>query len=187
MNRGDHWSQGTADAIQQNLNLLERSDAKYTLILSGDHIYRMAYEALLKSHKKHGADVTIACMEVTVEEASAFGVIVVNKDLEIVAFEEKPKKPTPLHDDPKQCLASMGLYVFSTELLKSTLIADQQDKDQNHDFGQEILPKLLKEFSVQAYKFGNEKGRVTPDRYWRDDGAIDAYYQANMDLLKPIP
>ena len=187
MNRGDHWYQGTADAIYQNLNLLERSDAKYTLILSGDHIYRMDYEALLKSHKEHGADVTIACMEVSVEEASAFGVIVANKDLQIVEFDEKPKTPTPLHDDPQKCLVSMGLYVFSTELLNRALIADQQNKDSNHDFSQDILPKLLKEYSVQAYKFGNEQGRVTPDRYWRDVGTIDAFYQANMDLLKPIP
>lgn len=187
MNRGDHWYQGTADAIYQNLNLLERSDAKYTLILSGDHIYRMDYEALLKSHKEQGADVTIACMEVTIEEASAFGVIATDKDLQIVEFEEKPHSPTPLHDDPQKCLVSMGLYVFSCELLKKALVEDQQIENSNHDFGQDILPKLLKEYSVKAYKFGSEQGRVTPDRYWRDVGTIDAYYQANMDLLKPVP
>ncbi|MBM9512128.1 glucose-1-phosphate adenylyltransferase [Desulfogranum marinum] len=187
MNRGDHWYQGTADAICQNLNLLERSDAQYTLILSGDHIYRMDYEALLKSHKERGADVTLACMEVSVEKATAFGVIVANKNLQVVEFEEKPKIPTPLHDDPQKCLASMGVYVFSTELLKNVLTADQQDKNSKHDFGRDIIPKLLKEYSVQAYKFGKKKGRVTPDRYWRDVGTIDAYYQANMDLLKPIP
>ncbi len=187
MNRGDHWYQGTADAICQNLNLLERSDAQYTLILSGDHIYRMDYEALLKSHKERGADVTLACMEVSVEKASSFGVIVANKDLQVVEFEEKPKTPAPLHNDPQKCLASMGVYVFSTELLKNALTADQQDKDSKHDFGRDIIPKLLKEYSVQAYKFGKKKGRVTPDRYWRDVGTIDAYYQANMDLLKPIP
>jgi len=187
MNRGDHWYQGTADAIYQNLNLLERSNAEYTLILSGDHIYRMDYDALLKSHKEKGADVTIACMEVPVEEASAFGVIVVNKDLQILEFEEKPKIPTPLHDDPQKCLVSMGLYVFSGDLLKKALREDQQSRRSNHDFGRDILPKLLNKYSVTAYKFGNEQGRVTPDRYWRDVGTIDAYYQANMDLLKPNP
>lgn len=187
MNRGDHWYQGTADAIFQNLNLLERSDAEYTLILSGDHIYRMDYEALLKSHKERGADVTIACMEVSVEEASAFGVIVANQDLHVREFEEKPRKPTPLPDNPQKCLVSMGLYVFSSRLLQEALINDQQNAGSNHDFGHDILPALLKDHSVQAYKFGSEQGRVTPDRYWRDVGTIDAYYQANMDLLKPVP
>ncbi len=187
MNRGDHWYQGTADAIFQNLNLLERSDAQYTLILSGDHIYRMDYEALLKSHKEQGADVTIACMEVAVEEASAFGVIVADQDMRIRKFEEKPKTPTPLPDNPKKCLVSMGLYVFSSQLLKDVLIDDQQSANSKHDFGHDILPKLLDQYSVQAYKFGSEQGRVTPDRYWRDVGTIDAYYQANMDLLKPVP
>lgn len=187
MNRGDHWYQGTADAIFQNLNLLERSDAEYTLILSGDHIYRMDYEALLKSHKERGADVTIACMEIAVEEASAFGVIVADEHLNISEFEEKPQNPTPIQDNPRKCLVSMGLYVFSSELLKKALVEDQQNTGSNHDFGHDILPKLLNEYSVQAYKFGSDQGRVTPDRYWRDVGTIDAYYQANMDLLKPVP
>lgn len=188
MNNGKHWYQGTADAIYQNLNLLERSDAKYTLILSGDHIYRMDYEAMLESHKEQGADVTIACMEVAVEEASsAFGVIVANKDLQILEYEEKPQKPTPLHDDPQKCLASMGLYVFSTDLLKKVLIEDQQNLDSGHDFGHDILPKMIQKYSLHAYIFGKEQGRVTPDRYWRDVGTIDAYYQANMDLLHPVP
>lgn len=188
MNNGKHWYQGTADAIYQNLNLLERSDAKYTLILSGDHIYRMDYEAMLESHKEQGADVTIACMEVAVKKASnAFGVIVANKDLQIVEYEEKPRNPTPLHDDPQKCLASMGLYVFSTDLLKKVLIEDQQDLDSGHDFGHDILPKMIQKYSLHAYIFGKEQGRVTPDRYWRDVGTIDAYYQANMDLLQPVP
>ena len=187
MNEGNHWYQGTADAIYQNLNLLERSDADYTLILSGDHIYRMDYDALLDVHKDSGAAVTIACMEVPVEEASAFGVVSVNKDLQITAFEEKPEHPTTLPDNPEKSLVSMGLYVFSSELLKDALIADQKNPDSNNDFGQDILPTLLKDHVLQAYKFGSEDGRVVPDRYWRDVGTIDAYYQANMDLLDPVP
>ena len=187
MNRGDHWYQGTADAIFQNLNLLERSDAEYTLILSGDHIYRMDYEALLRYHQDHKADVTIACMEVGVEEARGFGVIEVDEHLNIIEFEEKPKNPKSLPEDPQKCLASMGLYVFSSELLKQSLVEDQQNPESVHDFGKDILPRLLQNHKVQAYKFGSDTGRVTPDRYWRDVGTIDAFYQANMDLLKPVP
>ena len=187
MNEGNRWYEGTADAIYQNLNLLERSDAEYTLILSGDHIYRMDYDALLDVHKDSGAAVTIACMEVPVEEASAFGVVSVNEDLQITAFEEKPEQPTTLPDNAEKSLVSMGLYVFSSKLLKEALIEDQKNPDSNNDFGQDILPALLKDHTIQAYKFGSEEGRVVPDRYWRDVGTIDAYYQANMDLLDPVP
>lgn len=188
MNNGKQWYQGTADAIYQNLNLLERSDAEYTLILSGDHIYRMDYAALLESHKEQNADVTIACMEVTTDAASnTFGVIVANQDLKVVNYEEKPQNPVPLHDNPQKCLASMGLYVFSTDLLKKVLLEDHQNNDSGHDFGHDILPKLIEKHSIHAYTFGKEYGRVTPDRYWRDVGTIDAFYQANMDLLRPVP
>ncbi len=187
MNSGEHWYQGTADAIFQNLNLLDRSNAEYTLILSGDHIYRMDYAAMLSSHQEQGADVTIACMEVPVEEAKAFGVVVTNGELKIIDFEEKPGQPTPLPENPEKALVSMGLYVFSTELLSRALVEDQQNDASTHDFGKDILPRLVQHHKVQAYKFGGARGRVTPDRYWRDVGTLDAYYQANMDLLKPFP
>ncbi|CAA6809429.1 MAG: Glucose-1-phosphate adenylyltransferase (EC, partial [uncultured Thiotrichaceae bacterium] len=187
MNRGNHWYQGTADAIFQNLNLLERNGAAYTLILSGDHIYRMDYEALLKSHEKSGADVTVTCMEVPKEEAGAFGVVGVDEAMRIKAFEEKPENPSPVPGKPDACLASMGLYVFDSQLLKQALLEDQQDPDSQHDFGHDILPKLLANYNIMAYQFDGEQGRVTPDRYWRDVGTIDAYYQANMDLLEPVP
>jgi glucose-1-phosphate adenylyltransferase len=187
MNRGEHWYEGTADAIFQNLNLLERSNPEYTMILSGDHIYRMDYDAMLKSHQASSADVTIACMEVSTEEARQFGVVVINDDQQIIAFEEKPDQPTPIPSNPQKALVSMGLYVFSTELLKTALMRDQQMKDSSHDFGKDVLPRLVKDKKVYAYKFGGEQGRVTPDRYWRDVGTIDAYYKANMDLLAPVP
>ncbi len=187
MNEGKHWYQGTADAIFQNLNLLERSDAEYTLILSGDHIYRMDYAALLEAHKTNGAEVTIACMEVPVAEASAFGVVGVDENLQIKVFEEKPEQPTPLPGNPETCLVSMGLYVFSTQLLRAALLEEQQNENTGHDFGHDILPKLLQNHHVQAYRFGDDEGRVTPDRYWRDVGTIEAYYQANMDLLEAEP
>ncbi|MFT5702538.1 MAG: glucose-1-phosphate adenylyltransferase [Desulforhopalus sp.] len=188
MNRGEHWYEGTADAIYQNLNLMERSDTDYTLILSGDHIYRMDYEAMLRFHQDHGGDVTVACMEVPIEEAKgAFGVAIINKQLQIIDYEEKPEDPTPLPADPDKTLASMGLYVFPTELLKKVVTQDQHNPASGHDFAKDILPLLVQNRKVYAYKFGGEKGRVTQDRYWRDVGTIDAYYKANMDLLKPIP
>jgi len=147
----------------------------------------MDYEEMLISHKVSGADVTIACMEIPTEEASAFGVVVINEDQQIIAFEEKPDQPTPIPSNPQKALVSMGLYVFSTQLLKAALIHDQQRKDSSHDFGKDVLPLLVQDKKVYAYRFGGEQGRVTPDRYWRDVGTIDAYYNANMDLLAPVP
>jgi len=187
MRHGEHWYKGTADAIYQNLNLLDRSDAGFTLILSGDHIYRMDYATMLKSHQKRGADVTVACMEVPINQASEFGIVTTNETGQIISFEEKPEQPTGSLSNPDMALASMGLYVFSTKLLKAALEQDQKNHDSQHDFGKDILPILINEHKVQAFIFGSEEGRVSPDRYWQDVGTIDAYYQANMDLLKPVP
>ena len=187
MQHGEHWYKGTADAIYQNLNLLDSSHADFTLILSGDHIYRMDYAAMIKAHQKRGADVTIACMEILIDEASEFGIVTTNEVGQIISFEEKPEQPTGSLSNPDMALASMGLYVFSTKLLKAALEQDKKNLDSQHDFGKDILPMLLNEHKVQAYLFGKEDGRVSPDRYWQDVGTIDAYYQANMDLLKPVP
>ena len=187
MRHGEHWYQGTADAICQNQYLLDSIDADYILILSGDHIYRMDYSAMLNAHQKNEADVTVACMEVDIDEASEFGVVATNRDNRIIAFEEKPEEPTPSPLVPDKALASMGLYVFSTKLLKEVLEKDQENSESKHDFGQDILPQMIHHHKVQAYLFGSEEGRVLPDRYWRDVGTIDAYYQANMDLLEPSP
>ena len=187
MRHGDHWYKGTADAIYQNLNLLDRSDAKYTLILSGDHIYRMDYAAMLKDHQKNGVDVTMACMEVPINEAGEFGIVTINEKNQVIAFEEKPAQPQPSPTNPNSALVSMGLYVFSTRLLTNVLQQDQLNLDSNHDFGKDILPMLIHDHNVQSYDFGNDKGRVLPDRYWRDVGTIDAYFQANMALLAPVP
>mgnify|MGYP002713031307 FL=1 len=187
MRHGEQWYRGTADAIFQNLYLLERSTADYVLILSGDHIYRMDYAALLDTHRKSQADATLACMSVDVKEASAFGIVDVDADNRILDFEEKPAQPKTLTGQPTQSLASMGIYVFSTRLLSEVLTADQQDSHSSHDFGKDILPKLIRSAHVQAHIFGGEEGRVSPDRYWRDVGTIDAFYESNMDLLKPVP
>ncbi len=187
MRTGDSWYSGTADAIYQNAYLLERSGAKFVLILSGDHIYRMDYLAMLKFHAKSKADATVACMEVSLDEAREFGVMAVDDRSRIVEFQEKPQHPKPMPDRPDQALASMGIYVFSLEVLCRELEADHADPNSSHDFGKNILPKLIAEQRVAAYRFGGKAGRVTQDRYWRDVGTIDAYYDANMDLLQPVP
>ncbi|WP_413283121.1 glucose-1-phosphate adenylyltransferase [Vibrio sp. MA40-2] len=187
MQKGDKWYSGTADAIYQNLWLLSRSEAKYVVVLSGDHIYRMDYHPMLQRHKDTGADLTIACMEVPVQQASAFGVMSIDEQDKIVAFEEKPDQPTPLPDDSDHSLASMGIYIFTTSALIEALEKDAENIGSNHDFGQDIIPNLINKEKVYAHKFGGKEGRVTNDAYWRDVGTIDSLYQANMDLLQPVP
>lgn len=187
MRVGESWYSGTADAIYHNLYLLERSEAKYALVLSGDHIYRMDYAAMLTAHERSQADVSVACMYVSTKEAQSFGVMQVNQDQRVIDFQEKPAVPATLPNDPDHALASMGIYVFSMDLLLKALHDDHADSASGHDFGKNILPKLIGDHRVSAYPFGGETGRVLPDRYWRDVGTIDAYYQANMDLLKPVP
>lgn len=187
MRHGEHWYKGTADAICQNLNLMDNANADFILILSGDHIYRMDYAAMLKAHVEKEADVTVACMEVAINEASAFGVAVTDRENRIITFREKPAQPTPSPSDPDKALVSMGLYVFSRKLLKKVLEQDQANTESKHDFGKDIIPKLIQDHKVHAHIFGTEEGRVLPDRYWRDVGTLDAYYQASMDLLKPLP
>ncbi len=187
MRHGNKWYQGTADAIHQNSYLIERSDAEYTLILSGDHIYRMDYASMLKTHKQLNADVTVACMKVPLNEANQFGIMTTDEQQRIVEFEEKPEVVKPALDDPESALASMGIYIFSTRLLLDELEKDSLDESSSHDFGKDILPRLIKSHTVCAHQFGLTEGRVSPDRYWRDVGTIDSYYQANMDLLEAVP
>jgi glucose-1-phosphate adenylyltransferase len=187
MRTGDSWYSGTADAIYQNLYLLERSGADYVLILAGDHIYRMDYAALLRYHHDRSADVTVACMEVSLEEAAAFGIVTVDPEDRIIDFREKPDRPVGLPERPGYALASMGVYVFSLWLLCDLLHGSRVSGQQSDDFGKDILPGLISARRVDAYRFGGTMGRVTQDRYWRDVGTIDAYYQANMDLLQHKP
>jgi glucose-1-phosphate adenylyltransferase len=186
MRTGDSWYRGTADAIYQNLYLLERSRAEYVLVLSGDHIYRMDYAAMLAHHRDSGADLTVACLTVDLEQARSFGVMTVDAQDRIVSFDEKPANPPSIPGDPTHALASMGVYVFSMKLL-SELLHDDHHDDSTHDFGNDILPSMVGRHHVVAYRFGGSSGRVTADHYWRDVGTIDAYYEANMDLLRPVP
>ncbi|MDN3715829.1 glucose-1-phosphate adenylyltransferase [Vibrio breoganii] len=187
MRKGETWYEGTADAIYQNLWLLSRSEAKHVVVLSGDHIYRMDYKPMLKQHKETGAALTIACMEVPVEEASAFGVMDTAPNNQIISFLEKPSDPPTLADDPTKSLASMGIYIFSMDALVEALEEDAAIDTSSHDFGHDIIPKLIDTEGVYAHRFGCEEGRVSQDAYWRDVGTIDSFYQANMDLLDPVP
>ena len=187
MRTGSQWYAGTADAIYQNLGLLGQSGAKYALILSGDHIYRMDYAAMLQFHEQHGAVATVACMEVGLDAARGFGVMAVDQSHRVLDFEEKPEEPRSLPDNPHCALASMGVYVFNLDVLRSALLADQDEPASSHDFGHDILPRLIREQPVYAYPFGSQEGRVSSDRYWKDVGTLDAYYEANIALLDPVP
>ncbi|HDY7976603.1 TPA: glucose-1-phosphate adenylyltransferase [Vibrio vulnificus] len=187
MRIGGKWYEGTADAIYHNLWLLERSEAKYVMVLSGDHIYRMDYAPMLEEHIANSAALTVACMDVNCKEAKAFGVMGIDERHRVHSFVEKPQNPPHLPNDPERSLVSMGIYIFSMEVLQQALIEDADDDASSHDFGKDIIPKLIDTGSVFAYKFCGSKGRVDKDCYWRDVGTIDSFYQANMDLLEPIP
>jgi len=187
MRTGDDWYTGTADAIHQNLYLLERSGAKYVVILSGDHIYRMDYAAMIKQHVDTNAELTIGCMEVSASEASAFGVLEMDDTGKIYSFVEKPENYQPSDTTSDKAMVSMGIYVFSMDLLLDALRRDYADDDSSHDFGNDIIPSLIKTNGVYGHRFGGSGGRVSQDCYWRDVGTLDAFYEANMDLLKPIP
>ena len=187
MRTGASWYAGTADAIYQNLFLLERNEAEKILILAADHIYRMDYAALIAAHAETGADLTVACMKVSIGEASAFGVMAIDGSSRIIEFQEKPNQPKAMPGDPGTALVSMGIYVFTKDLLIEQLRADSLQEDSSHDFGKDLIPGMIHSHKVFAYEFGGARGRVTPDRYWRDVGSLDAYYEANMDLLKPVP
>ncbi|WP_072670684.1 glucose-1-phosphate adenylyltransferase [Vibrio injensis] len=187
MRKGGKWYEGTADALFHNMWLLSRSDAKYVVVLSGDHIYRMDYAAMLEEHIENKAELTIACMEVARKDASAFGVMAIDEAQRICSFVEKPNDPPALPNNPDRSLASMGIYIFTMDTLRQALFEDAELEHSSHDFGKDIIPKLIPSGRVFAYQFANEKGRVAKDSYWRDVGTLDSFYEANMDLLEPVP
>lgn len=187
MRTGSSWYAGTADAVFQNLYLLRRSGAETVMLLSGDHIYRMDYEAMLDFHRQQNGGATVACMKVPLEEASAFGVLSVDQAGRIIKFAEKPSRPQALASDRGSALVSMGVYAFSLETLCDVLEDDAKRLDSSHDFGRDILPRLIRSHRVFCYEFGGQHGRVTSDRYWRDVGTLDSYYEANMELLANEP
>ena len=182
----EEWYQGTADAVYQNLDIIRVTKPKFVLILSGDHIYKMDYRSMLLAHVESGADVTISCLEVPIEEAAgAFGVMTVDENNRILRFDEKPEKPTPLLGKPDLTLASMGNYIFNTDTLLTLLEADGKRPDSEHDFGKDIIPTILDDHKVYAYPFRDpETGALA---YWRDVGSLDAFWEANMELISPDP
>ncbi len=173
----------------QNLDIMRYYDPEYVLILAGDHIYKMDYGEMLAFHAANSADMTIACLEVPIEDAKAFGVMTVDEDGRIVAFHEKPDNPSPIPGRPDVALASMGIYVFNARFLYEQLIRDADDRKSDHDFGHNIIPYLVaRGYRVNAHRF-NDSCRQTSEgvAYWRDVGTIDAYWEANMELIKVTP
>ena len=181
----EHWYQGTADAVYQNIYAIEQERPQYTLILAGDHIYQMNYRKMLGFHRERKADLTVAALPVTPEEATGFGVMQVNDQQRIVGFEEKPTHPKTMPGDEGRCLASMGIYVFTTRFLFEQLLSDATVRESQHDFGKDIIPKIIDSANVLAYPFIDEATNETA--YWRDVGTLDAYYEANMDLIHVEP
>jgi glucose-1-phosphate adenylyltransferase len=186
MRVSQQWYQGTADAVYQNIYSIGSERSKFVFILSGDHIYKMNYAKMLQQHIDSGADVSVATLEIPSEEAAKqFGVIETDKNWRIMGFEEKPAHPKTSPHKPTHCNASMGVYVFNTQLLIPILLADSEDPKSAHDFGKDILPRIISKHRVYAYNFVDENSRES--LYWRDVGTVDAYYEANMDLVSVSP
>jgi glucose-1-phosphate adenylyltransferase len=183
------WYIGTADAVFQNIDIIDSYRPQHVIILAGDHIYKMDYELMLQQHVDQSADVTVGCLEVPRMEATGFGVMHVDANDQIVSFLEKPKNPPAMPDKPDMALASMGIYVFTTRVLFEMLRADAADPNSSHDFGKDLIPAIVKNGKAIAHRFakscvrsGNES-----EAYWRDVGTVDAYWAANIDLTQVVP
>jgi len=179
------WYAGTADSIYQNLDIIRSHSPDHVLILAGDHIYKMDYGAMLAKHAENNADITVGCIEVPVKHASAFGVMGVEKDLRIHRFVEKPEHPEPMPGKSEHALCSMGIYIFNTDLLYELLIRDADTRNSSHDFGKDIIPYAIKNYHVYAYPFINSKSEI--QAYWRDVGTVDAFWEANLELIGVTP
>jgi glucose-1-phosphate adenylyltransferase len=185
----DMWYAGTADAVYQNIDIIESYGPEYIVILAGDHIYKMDYELMLHQHVSQGADVTVGCIEVPRTEASGFGVMATDQTGRILSFLEKPKDPPGMPDKPDMALASMGIYVFGTDFLIDELRRDAADPGSNRDFGKDIIPHLVRNGKAVAHRFTDSCVRSSSESeaYWRDVGTLDAYWKANIDLTDPLP
>ncbi|RFC32687.1 MAG: glucose-1-phosphate adenylyltransferase [Candidatus Nitrotoga sp. MKT] len=183
------WYRGTADAVFQNLDIMRDSNPDYVLILAGDHVYKMDYGKLLATHVEKQADMTVACIEVPIKDATGFGVMGVDTESRVVNFNEKPDHPTPIPGNPNLALASMGVYVFNTRFLYEQLVRDADDKNSSHDFGKDIIPHLVSaRYRVFAQSFEDSCVNLNGELpYWRDVGTVDAYWEANMELTKVTP
>ena len=184
----EEWYKGTADAVFQNIDILRTYDPEYTIILAGDHVYKMDYGKMLASHVLSQADMTVACITVPIEEASAFGVMTVDENNRITGFLEKPANPAPMPGHTDKVLASMGIYVFNTKFLYEQLIRDALDTKSSHDFGHDLIPYLISRYRTVAHRFEDScVGEPDVPPYWRDVGTVDAYWEANMELTKVVP
>jgi glucose-1-phosphate adenylyltransferase len=182
---GGSWYQGTADAIYQNLYSIGSEPCKHVLVLSGDHVYKMDYQKMLQHHADAEAELTIGTIEFDRSEASRFGVLETDMSGRIVGWQEKPADPKPAPWDPDKCNVSMGIYCFNRDLLLQAMMEDAEDPDSSHDFGRDIVPKLIENHRVFIYPFVDENKKQA--RYWRDIGTIEAYYEAHMDLISVTP
>ena len=185
----EHWYRGTADAVYQNLDIIQSTNADYIVVLAGDHIYKMDYSNMLADHVASGAGCTVGCIEVPRSEASSFGVMAIDDERHITAFQEKPADPPAMPGKPEVSLASMGIYIFDAAYLYRLLDEDLADPDSSHDFGKDVIPKTVAEGRAVAHPFcmsciRNPNGAPP---YWRDVGTLDAYWEANMELTKVTP
>jgi glucose-1-phosphate adenylyltransferase len=184
----EEWYKGTADAVYQNLDLLREGGSEYILILAGDHIYKMDYGRMLATHAKNNADMTVACINVPLEDAKGFGVLAVDDTDRVIEFAEKPEHPKHMPGDTTKAFASMGIYIFNAKFLYEQLIRDAGDPKSSHDFGGDIIPYIIKKYRIQAHRFTDScVGAKNDNHYWRDVGTIDAYWEANMELTRVIP
>jgi glucose-1-phosphate adenylyltransferase len=180
-----HWYKGTADAIYQNIYSIEKENPRYVLILAGDHIYKMDYSDMLQAHMDKGADLTVGCIPVPRAESQSFGIMQADASDRLIGFQEKPHDPCPMPDDANHCLASMGIYVFTARPMYELLCQDATHPDSDHDFGKNIIPAMIQSSRVFVFRFRDKNRKAVP--YWRDVGTLDAYYQANMDLIDIDP
>jgi glucose-1-phosphate adenylyltransferase len=185
---GEEWYSGTANAVFQNLDMLRRNHPEHVLVLSGDHVYKMDYGRMLAFHHASNADMSVACVEVPLEDATAFGVMTVNEEGRVTQFAEKPKDPQPIPGRPGLAMASMGVYVFNARFLFEQVIRDSDDTHSSHDFGKDIIPYIVPRYRVFAHRFADSCiGSETDKPYWRDVGTLDAYWEANMDITQVVP
>jgi len=182
---GEGWYEGTADAIYQNLDIIRHYNPEYVLILAGDHVYKMDYGKMIAAHAATGADITVGCIPVDLDQARAFGVMSVDDEHRIIEFAEKPEHPKPMPGKPDKALASMGIYVFTADFLREQLVADARMDSSSHDFGKDIIPHAIGSANVFAFRFMN--ANTGSPQYWRDVGTIDAYWEANIDLANVEP
>jgi glucose-1-phosphate adenylyltransferase len=182
-----NWYLGTADAVYQNIDIVEAHDARFIVLLAGDHIYKMDYGEMMACHRSNQADITIATLQVPPADAGRLGVLEIGEDYRVIGFEEKPQHDHPARSrfDPSMVSASMGVYIFNTGVLLRALHEDSQDPNSSHDFGRDVIPRYLDRCRVVAYDFRDINAKQS--RYWRDVGTLDAYYDANMDLVSVTP